>query len=83
MPPANNRLKPASLKRFFYFFLFFSFLPRSGKTQGLYFQGGSQSDVKSNPFVMGPYGNCAFNPQRLGAKTMVSFFSWNDLGLGL
>jgi hypothetical protein len=57
----------------FSIFFFFSFFAPSlsAETQGFYFQGGKQDDVKSNPFVIGSYGNSAFNPQRLGAKALV------------
>jgi hypothetical protein len=71
-----------TLLRFFWFAsLRFSlrslFSLRSSETQGLYFQGGKQDEGKANPFVIGPYGNSAFNPQRLGAKPMVSsWFLW-------
>jgi hypothetical protein len=36
-----------------------------------------QDEIKANPFTQGPYGNSAFNPQKLGAKLSVSSFCFN------
>ncbi|XP_059094584.1 SWI/SNF-related matrix-associated actin-dependent regulator of chromatin subfamily E member 1-like isoform X1 [Tigriopus californicus] len=47
--------------------------PAASPMGGFLLQGGimrQQDEIKANPFVHGPYGNAAFNPQRMGSKAM-------------